>query len=139
MPSRKNKKDLLEKRRSDVALLYKAGYSQRRIANELKIALGTVNKDITLFRKLWRENQVEVEDVFYLDVQRLDDALSAIASMVLKGNLKAIDRWIRIMERRAKMFGYDAPTKTHTDVDIKAANQIKYVEIVPPDLLSNDD
>lgn len=138
MSSAKQKADMRAKRRASVALLYKAGYTQREIAAELNIGLGTVNKDIGLLRKHWQDQQDEIDDAFELDVQRLNEALKAIAQRVLNGDLKAIDRWLAILARRAKMFGYDAPQKTQTDLEIRAAEQIQYVDIVQPQAVSSN-
>lgn len=46
-----------------------------------------------------------------LELERLDVAIRAIAEKVKGGDLRAIDRWLRISERRAKLLGLDAPTK----------------------------
>jgi len=46
-----------------------------------------------------------------LDTERLDRMLMSIWPQVIAGNFGAIDRALRILERRAKMFGIDSPTK----------------------------
>jgi hypothetical protein len=47
---------------------------------------------------------------------RLETALSAIWNKVLAGDLQAIDRMLRILERDSKLYGLDAPIKTETEV-----------------------
>lgn len=44
-----------------------------------------------------------------LELERLDDMLSAIAPAVKEGNLAAIDRALKIQDRRAKLMGLDMP------------------------------
>ena len=44
-----------------------------------------------------------------VDLRRIDTAINAIWTDVQKGQLGAIDRLLKLMERRAKMLGYDQP------------------------------
>lgn len=46
-----------------------------------------------------------------LELQRLDALYMAMHPQAVKGNQGAVDRCLRIMERRAKLEGLDAPTK----------------------------
>jgi len=46
-----------------------------------------------------------------MEVKRLDDMLLAMWPQVKNGNQGAVDRSLRIMERRARLLGLDAPTK----------------------------
>jgi hypothetical protein len=46
-----------------------------------------------------------------LDLKRLDAMTLALWSQARQGNQGAVDRLLRIMERRAKLLGLDAPTK----------------------------
>ena len=46
-----------------------------------------------------------------LELARLDVAQRAIWKKVVKGDLAAIDRLLKIMQRRAKLIGLDAPVK----------------------------
>ena len=51
------------------------------------------------------------EDVRELEIQRLDALLLALWPQASKGNQGAVDRVLRIMERRSKLLGLDAPTR----------------------------
>ena len=51
-----NNKDLIEWRREKVLLLVSQGYSQREIADKIKVSLGTVNKDISYLRDQAKDN-----------------------------------------------------------------------------------
>ena len=62
--------------------------------------------------------------VVLLENQRLDRAQRAIWPAVITGQLGAIDRLIKIQERRARLNGYDAPQKVDLgvpDVDLAQA------------------
>jgi hypothetical protein len=59
------------------------------------------------------------EELRTMQISRLDKMLSAIWVDVIKGNLKAIDRAIKLEERRAKLLGLDAPTK-NLNLDLSA-------------------
>jgi len=67
---------------------------------------------------LKRTQQEPADEVRTLEIERLDRMLLAIWPQVVNGNQGAIDRALRIMERRAKLQGLDAPAKTeHTGKD----------------------
>ena len=52
-----------------------------------------------------------VDEVRTIELQRLDSLLFSIWPEAQKGTLKAVDMVVKIMERRAKLLGLDAPTK----------------------------
>lgn len=51
-----NKKDLIQWRREKILLLSSQGYSQRDIADKIKVCVGTVNKDLSFLREQAKEN-----------------------------------------------------------------------------------
>ena len=55
-----------------------------------------------------RENARTVRD---LEVKRLDNIMIRRYPQAMDGNQGAVDRMLRIMERRAKLLGLDAPTQ----------------------------
>ena len=61
---------------------------------------------------LKRTLQEPADELRTLELARLDDMAKAIAPHVAAGNLTAIDRNLKIMERRARLVGLDAPAKT---------------------------
>lgn len=91
--------------------LRKAGISYQRIAEAVgyKDASGAWRAVKSALKKTLQEPS---DDLRKLELERLDAAASAIYPSVKQGQYGAIDRWIRIMERRAKLLGLDAPTKT---------------------------
>lgn len=56
--------------------------------------------------------QQPADEVRKLELERLDGLLLALAGPIKAGHLGAIDRALHIMERRARLLGLDAPTKT---------------------------
>lgn len=60
---------------------------------------------------LKRTIQEPADELRKLEVERLDRMLLAIWDQVRNGNQGAIDRALRIGERRARLLGLDAPTK----------------------------
>jgi IS30 family transposase len=51
-----NKNDLINWRREKILLLSSQGYSQRDIADKIKVSVGTVNKDLSFLRDQAKEN-----------------------------------------------------------------------------------
>ncbi len=101
-----------EERRVKVFELTKAGASLRQIAQQLSVSHETVRKDRdAVLKELQKVQIVEAEQYRVLELERLDMAMIAIAPQVKKGSFQAIDRWIRLSERRSKLLGLDAPTK----------------------------
>ena len=94
--------------------LRKAGLSFAAIAAKL----GYANPSCAQFavrsclKSIIEEPAREVRD---MEVARLDDMLLSIWGEVRKGHLGAHDRALKIMERRAKLLGLDAPTKIDLD------------------------
>lgn len=66
----------------------------------------------------------DVEDLRQLEIDRLDFALVKIMPKVSEGQLNAIDRMLRIMERRARLLGLDAPVKAELEVNFDDADTI---------------
>jgi DNA-binding CsgD family transcriptional regulator len=92
--------------------LRKAGATYAMIAERLEMSESGARKAVTrVLQRLIGTATESAEEVRRLELERLDAMLLAIAPQVRGGNLGAIDRALRIMERRAKMLGTDAPSK----------------------------
>jgi len=77
-----------------------------------------VKRDVDLLLQEWKELRLgETDEHVSLELKRLDTALNAIFERVQDGNLEAVDRLLRIMERRAKYLGLDAPTRFNAKFD----------------------
>ena len=111
-------------RRVFVIGLRKSGMPYARIAEAATEKFGSENlpagwderyayKDIA--RELARLKALTnglAEDVLELEKQRLDSLLYSVWDEAIDGDRGAFDRALRVLERRAKLLGIDAPTKT---------------------------
>lgn len=59
------------------------------------------------------------EDVRRLELDRLDRVLAVVGPMAESGDLAAVDRLLRIQERRASLLGLDAPRASLVAVDAR--------------------
>lgn len=95
----------------------KNGASFSNIANKLGYAdeSGARKAIEALLKKTTYE---AVDEARKLELEKLNMLEMAIAQMVINGNLSAIDRKLRIMDRRAKLLGLDAPTNVQATVNM---------------------
>lgn len=95
-----------------VVSLRLAGHTFPAIAELLGKPKGSVHRAFVRAFEVHKAQMAEdVADLRALEVARLDRMLSAIAARVEKGDDKAIDRALKIGERRARLLGLDAPLK----------------------------
>lgn len=100
-------------RRTQYVNLRKAGYTYERIAAHFGVTRQAVYSGV---KKALDEIKAEgVPELRALENERLDDMLRAIYAQAVKGDTGAIDRILRIMERRAKLWGLDAPVRSVVD------------------------
>lgn len=99
--------------------LRKSGKSFRAIATKLDISLGQAFKDVqkSLQESLANRND-DAEELRQLELDRLDDLTSALDHWVKAGSVPAANAMLRVMERRAKLLGLDAPTKQELKIDM---------------------
>jgi hypothetical protein len=116
-------------RRTQALRYRKAGLSYEQIGAQMSI---TRQAAYQLVRKSLDSMQAEnVESLRTLENERLDDMLRAIYATATKGDTGAIDRILRIMERRAKLWGLDAPVKQDVTSGGERLHHIIEVEIGP--------
>lgn len=58
------------------------------------------------------ETKEEAREIVELELLRLDDLLTTCWEEAKEGNMQAVDRVLKIMERRERYLGLDAPKKT---------------------------
>jgi hypothetical protein len=105
-----------EKRRKALELR-KAGATYEQIADQLKLPNKSVSYKLVkaAIKAIIRE---PAEEVLRLELERLDAMLLGCWSRAKTGDSAAIDRALRIMERRAAYLGLDAPKRNeHTGKD----------------------
>lgn len=108
------KPEVLE-REANVLKLRRGGLTFDLIAKELgfKNASGA-HKAYTNACK--RIVQADVEEIRATEIDRLDIAQGAIWSRVMRGEVPAVMALLKIMERRARILGLDAPSKAQVDI-----------------------
>lgn len=112
------KLEILERRRLVWANL-KAGATYREIARVLEVSLRTVWKDVQVVQKQLQEETIQ--DAKYwkqLRLARLNTLLNAIWDSATKGHLGAVDRFLALDERIAKVMGLDQPEEHHLTLDL---------------------
>ncbi len=102
---------LVERRR--IALeLRKAGATYEEIGRSLGITKQSAHE---LVSKVLDEIQSKTSDdadaVKTLEIERLDALFKGLWPSASKGNPQAVEKALKIMERRARLLGLDAPTK----------------------------
>jgi len=83
-----------------------AGLSYRAIAGQLNIGLATAHTYVTAaLEELAQEGSDLTKELRAIEQERIGMAMRAIASKVIAGDLPAIDRWVRLIETEARLFG----------------------------------
>ncbi|MDX3165849.1 hypothetical protein PV516_18865 [Streptomyces scabiei] len=114
MPASKAQRAATAKRRSQAIALRLAGMDYQTIAERLDYAdRGAASKDV--HRAL--EANLEAESAAAatlreLEVQRLDRMQAAAWAKAAKGDLKAIETVLKVIDRRARLLGLDRPIRT---------------------------
>lgn len=107
----KNKIGIKELRRQSLELRT-LGLSFQQIADRLGCSKSAAYRAVTTAleeiqedtRKLAKLNKT-------LDLQRLDWVIREAMKLALKGDLQAMDRVMKAIDRRAKIYGFEAPQK----------------------------
>jgi hypothetical protein len=111
----KNDQIDIEDRRAKALELRKGGSSYRAIAKKLNTDVATAYKDVDVaLKSLVQMNTASASELREIELERLDAMLLSISDNLKNGHLGAIDRALRIMERRARLLGLDMPTKIET-------------------------
>ena len=109
---RTGEKEMIAERRVKALELRKTGGSYRQIGRALGVSQETAHKDVMHgLAELATQAHGHAEEYRALEVERLDVAILAVATLVRAGDLAAIDRWIRLSESRRKLLGLDLPVK----------------------------
>jgi orotate phosphoribosyltransferase-like protein len=102
----------ITERQEKALQLRRSGLSIREIASRLETSPATIHGDIkTMLAEAIKENVDNAEQLRALEVERLDRMTLVLQPQVNNGHLGAIDRAIRISERRAKLLGLDMSVK----------------------------
>jgi hypothetical protein len=93
-----------------------AGYTWAQIIKEIPGYKTESGAYAAVNRHLTKRIEEPAAELFTLELARLDAMQSAIWSAAMGGDVAAIDRVIRITQRRSRMLGLDRPIK----VDLSA-------------------
>ena len=113
--------DRAERKRNALELRL-AGASYRDIADALQVSPATALQDCK--EALADIPAQQADEMRTVELSRLDRLQRAVWPRAIKGDLQAVDRAIKIIDRRAKLFGLDAPQQvqiTANDIDLDAA------------------
>jgi len=104
-------------RRTEAMALRLAGFNFTQIGERLGISReGAQN---LLSRTMERVDNKAAEQMRALENARLDRVQAAIWSEVLSGDLKAVNTFLQLSARRARMNGLDAPTAITLSVNVR--------------------
>jgi len=133
MPTSKKQQMDIEKRRLIVMSNILAGLNYRDIASQLNVSLGTISRDANaVINRLKKEQVLDAQKAILLDLRRIDVLINGIWTDAKNGKLLAVDRVIKLLERRAKMLGYDEQTlnlNVSGGVDIEAIRDQRWQAI----------
>ena len=117
----------------NVLKLRKMGLDAQQISGELDMPLDRVKNIISnALKALAKEMRGQAEQIRSLELTRLDELQTAIWADCMGGKLTAIDRVLKIMERRSKLVGLDAPER----LDIKADMKLEHMKEAKDRLMS---
>jgi hypothetical protein len=96
------------------------GRTYVQIAEQLEVSTSAAHKAVADYLEQTRAVSREAaEEVRRLELDRLDRVLAVVGPMAEGGDLQAVDRLLRIQERRASLLGLDAPKAQLVAVDAR--------------------
>jgi DNA-binding CsgD family transcriptional regulator len=106
-------------RRLQAIELRKAGATYRQIGERLSVSEAQAYNDVQReLARLATQTQDAAAALRVLESERLDALMLALWQQAKQGNQGAIDRVLKVMERRARLVGLDAPTRIDHTVDV---------------------
>lgn len=112
-----------DERRLRTIELRKAGLSLRQIAGQTGVSVVTAKKDLDrALADLLAEQNARTEELRALELERLDKMFMSLWMKAYDDRGRAIDygaidRLLRIAERRAKLLGLDMPVRSIMELD----------------------
>jgi DNA-binding CsgD family transcriptional regulator len=119
-PGRRKQMAQVAERRKQVATLMITGLSYREMAKMFGVSHVTIAKDVNALIKQWAADQKPEQVTRWRIKENLKlDRLERILAPRLPNELQAVDRYLRVMERRAKLNGLDLPAR----IDVTSNDQ----------------
>jgi sigma54-dependent transcription regulator len=104
-------------RRRQIASLMLAGARQADCARALRLDEPTVSRDVVAIRKQWREEQTaDYQDWVAAEIARLDRLQMTHWDSATRGSHQATEAVLKIIDRRIKLLGLDAPERHKVEV-----------------------
>lgn len=120
---------LAKQRERDALDMRTRGFTYDRIADALGVsrqgAADCVKRALAALKADTEELAEEVRD---LELRRLDRLLEIAQTAADQGELAAVDRVLRIQERRSKYLGLDAPTRSESHATVAAAIDLGHLD-----------
>lgn len=104
-------------RTAQVLKLKLRGQTVDEIARTLAISVSAARRYVRLALDQLRGDVLDREDLQLLEAKRLDNYLQHIEEQIESGSLAALDRALRIQERRSNLLGLDAPKKSQATIE----------------------
>lgn len=102
---------LASERRQRALELRRRGYSYPMIAADIGCSLSTAHTHVkTALQEIVEKTREDAEHVRTVELERLDQMLRGVWDKASDGDPQAVDRVLKVMERRAKLLGLDVPT-----------------------------
>lgn len=101
----------VEKQRQALELR-RAGRGYQEIADRLHVSLSTAHGYVDdAMAEARAQIEADASEIKAEEISRLDGMLAGLWDFATSGDVQAVDRVLKIMERRAKLLGLDAPAK----------------------------
>ena len=96
--------------RDEAVNLRASGWTYAQIGEYLGMTEANAYQKVKRYMTQYRKVATERANVLLeLELARLDKMTQALDTQIEAGNVQAIDRYLKIMERRTKLLGLDAP------------------------------
>lgn len=106
-----------DERRTQVAAMLVAHVSVREMARLTGASKSTIDRDVQVIRRWWRQQAAQSYSLRVAEeLGKLDELEKAVMPKARAGDVKAIEQAIRLMERRARVLGIDAPVRSRVEV-----------------------
>lgn len=106
------REDITEERHAEIVRLRRCTLSYSEIARRVGLSKSAVAKVISEhMAELAAEERSDLQELRREALERLLPAIELAQKAIDDGDLSAIDRLVKLEERRAKLLGTDAPTK----------------------------
>jgi len=104
---------VIDQRRKEMLDLRVKGYSLRAIADKLGMHHSSVGEAIAA--ELDAIKREPAEELMKVELERMDAMLVALWPKIQKGDTYSVDSALKVMARRAKLLGLDAPAVTKNE------------------------